>query len=241
MNYAALIRNKARVYKALKIMDDKSVIALEPLEIHFPKRFIEKSLAEISEVVESIAVLGIVLPEGVFCSMFTIASVTMTPSNVRETSINGERYAVLEFEKGDTVFNNLEVVKDEHLNNPYYTEFAYYARIPWYIDVNMVPKLFDYSGLITGRKVGRSPQVFRVLYGLSFRDPEDPEIPYRYGKSIKAGKPPYLVGLNNGSMLIDGTFNRLMGGYLSDNIIAGILNPDTRVTDSEKVMKGSPE
>lgn len=241
MDYPALTRNKERVFKALKTLEDHSVIALEPLEIHFPKRFIEKSLADIGDKVESIGVLGLVLPEGVFCSFYRVARVTMSPSNIREVNIEGVRYVVLEFEKGDTVFNNLEVVKDEHLNYPYYMEFGFFARLPWYIPPTMAPKLFDYSGLIAGKKVGATPQVFRVIYGLAFRDPDNPEIAYRYGEAIKKGRPPLVVGLNNGSMLIDGTFNRLMGGYLADNIIAAILNPDTKVTESEKVMKGSPD
>lgn len=241
MNYSALTRNKDRVFKALKELEDHSVIALEPLEVHIPKRFIERSLADIGDKVETIGVLGIVIPDVAYCCMYRVATVTLSPSNIREITLDGVRYVVLDFEKGDTVFNNIEVVKDEHLNYSYYMEFGYFARIPWYVDVTMAPKLFDYAGLITGKKVGTSPQVFRVLYGLSYRDPDNYEIAYRYGAGIKAGKKPHLVGLNNGSMLIDGTFNRLMGGYLADNTIAAILNPDTKVTDSEKVMKGSPE
>lgn len=239
MDYTQLKRDKARVFKALSVLPDHSVVAKESLEIHFPSRFIEKSFATIGRDVESIMVLGLVLPDGTFASILTQAEVTMSPTNIREQNIERTPYTILEFERGDTVFQNLTVVKNEHLNNPYYKEFTYYGRKPWYIDTEMLPAMFDHCRATTGRGVGSSPQVFRAIYGLCSRDPENIERAYRYSTAAQQNKPPVIVGLNNGSMLIDGTFNHLMGGYLTDNINEAILNPDTRVTEAEKIMKGS--
>ncbi len=241
MDYTQLVRDKSRVLRVLQEQSDGSVVATGPLEIHFPKRFIDKSFASLGQDVESIMVLGLVVPSGHYCNIMSQAEVTMSPTNVRETTIDSVRYVVLEFEKGDTVFQNLTVVRDEHLNNPFYKEFTYYGRVPWYVSKKRLPAMFDNSRHTTGRNVGSTPQVFRVLYALINRDPEDLEKPYRYSTAMLNGKDPQIVGLNNGSLLIDGTFNRLMGGYLADNTNAAILKPDTRITDAEKVMKGVPD
>lgn len=241
MDYTRLVRDKNRVSRAIKELDDGSIIALEPMEIHFPKRFEERSLAEIGDKVECVGLFGVVLLSGYYTYLKKQATFVLVPSNIREITIDTVRYIVLEFEKGDTVFQNTEVVKDEHLNYPVYMEFAVNAKYPWYIPANVLPSLFDYAGKVTGRRVGAVPQVYRVIYALANRDPDNHEIAYRYSAAMREGKMPYVVGLSNGSMLIDGTFNRLMGGYLADNIVASILNPDTKVTDSEKVMKGSPD
>lgn len=241
MDYTTLTRDPKRVFNSLKELEDGSVIALHPIEVHFPSGFLDRNLASIGKDVESIMVLGLVLPSGEFASIFTQAEVTLSPTNIREETIAGNRYTILEFEKGDTVFHNLTVVRNEHLNNPYYKEFTYYGRIPWYIDADSLPGMFDHCQEVTGRSVGETPQVYRVLYGLANRDPENIEVPYRYSVSMAKGFKPHVIGLNNGSMLIDGTFNHLMGGYLQDNIIEAILNPDTRVTDAEKVMRGTPD
>ncbi|MNR63461.1 hypothetical protein D3C85_1857800 [compost metagenome] len=55
------------------------------------------------------------------------------------------------------------------------------------------------------------------------------------------GRPPAIVGLNNSAMLIDGTFSKLLGGYLQDNTLAAIVNPETKVTDLEEIIKGVPK
>ncbi len=241
MDVTQLIRDRGRVMSALKKMPDGSVVALEPIKVYLPKRFEERGLADITETVETIAVIGLVLEDNSYCSFVAQCKIRLSPGNIRESVINSVKYYLLEFEKGDTVIKNLEVPMDSLINYHYFMEFVHYAKIPWYLDVNQMPSLFDNAVKTTGKGVGTTPHVFRVIYSITNRDPESLERAYRTSEAMVKNIDPIVVGLNNTSMLTDGTFNKLIGGYMGDNIVGAILNPDDRVTVLEKVIKGIPD
>jgi hypothetical protein len=166
--------------------------------------------------------------------------ITLVPLSIREVGIKGVQYLVLEFTKGDTVIENRKVIQDPNKPYAFYMEFLYYAKLPWYVDEDILSALFDNARNESGADVGSSPQVMRIFTSLMFRDPDNLEKPYRGSKAMLEGRPPVVVGLNNSGLLIDGTFPKLGGGYMKDNTLAAIVNPDTKVTDLEKVIKGVP-
>lgn len=239
MDIKGLVRDKGRLGKALKTLPDGSMVALEPLVVHIPVRFVEKGLAEVTDVVETICVIGLIVDNYYSC-LFAHCTVRLIPNAVKEISIDGEKYLSLEFAKGDTVIVNLTTPIDSKINYLFYMEFGTYGKLPWYMNQENLNQLFDHTQYITEHTVGSGPQVFRLLVGLMLRDPDNLESPYRYSEAIKKGIPPAIVGLNNHSMLITGTFNRLNGGYLADNTISAILNQETKLTDIDMVMRGIP-
>ena len=226
--------------KALTELPDGSVIANRYLEIYLPRRFVDNGMAAVSDKVTTAAVLGLVIPGECYAPLVALMDITLLPLNIREVNIKGVPYLVLEFEEGDTVIESLEVIQDS--NKPYFymLEFYYYAKITWYMSHREVEGLFDNAKAECGVDVGSTFQVPRVLTSIMFRDPDNPDQPYRYSKAITEGRPPLIVGLNNGSMLIDGTFAKISSGYLQDNTVAAIVNPDTKVTDYERIMRGIP-
>lgn len=226
--------------KAFTELADGSVIANRKLEIYLPKRFVENGMATVGDKVHTAAVLGLVIPGECYAPLVALMDVTLVPLNIREMNVKGVQYLVLEFEKGDTVIENLEVLQDTNKPFHYMLEFWYYAKIPWYMGGQEVCGLFDNAKAECGGDVGSSFQVPRVLTSIMFRDPDNPDQPYRYSKAIKEGRPAMIVGLNNGSMLIDGTFAKISSGYLQDNTLAAMVNPDTKVTDYERIMRGIP-
>ncbi|AUR81009.1 virion structural protein [Vibrio phage Aphrodite1] len=239
MEPSKLTRNQLLNRKAFKTLEDGSVVATRSLIGYIPQRFVETSLATVTDVVTTIGVIGFVDPKtDQFFSMFVQSKFNLSPSNMGEESVNGERYLTMEFEEGDLVFRSLSSIQDPNLNYFFYREFSWLSKLPWYVEGKKVRSMFDQAGLITGRSVGSSPAVFRVMTSLNERDPDDPTKPYRYSKAILEGRPPLMVGLNNGSLLIDGTFNRLIGGYDQDNLIMAVLDKDTRVTSEELIIKG---
>lgn len=239
MDPKELKRNQKLYSKCMYKEADGSVIASRPMVGYIPMRFIESSLATVTDVVTTIAVVGFVDPKAnEFFSMYLQTEFTLCPSNMGEENVNGERYLTMEFEEGDVVFRSLSSIQNAGLNFNFYREFSWLSKLPWYTDYTKVRTTFDRAKLITGRGVGSSPPVFRVLTSLNERDPDDPSRPYRYSKAIVEGRPPLVVGLNNGSLLIDGTFNRLIGGYDQDNLIMAVLEKDTKVTTEELILKG---
>ncbi|ASU03436.1 hypothetical protein RISINGSUN_234 [Erwinia phage vB_EamM_RisingSun] len=241
MDVTKLTYNPKRIESLYTVMEDRSVVANRSFEVHIPKRFTENGMAEVTDVVTSVVVLGLVIPGECYGTLIALMACTMIPSGMREIGIDGEKYLILEIEKGDTFIENLSVTKDPDMPYHYFMEFNVYSRLPWYVQPKMLTSLYDNAKIDLGKAVGSSPQVMRVFNAMQFRDPDNLDIPYRNSKAMLDGRPPVIVGLNNSSMLIDGTFSKLLGGYLSDNILAAIINPDSRTTDFEKVIKGIPE
>jgi len=235
-------RTRTLILKALTELEDGSVIAAKDLEIHIPKRFVENGMASVSDVVSSVCAMGVVIPkEGVYSPLIALSDAILVPLSIRETNIQGNQYLVLEFSKGDTVIQSLNYIMDPNKPYAFTMEFYYYAKIPWYMDHRDVRSLFDNAKAECGETVGSSFQVPRVLTSLMFRDPDNLDQAYRYSPAAKEGRPPVIVGLNNGSMLIDGTFAKITGGYLQDNTLGAMVNPDTKVTDYERIMRGIPQ
>lgn len=241
MDVSSLVRNSDRINKAYTVLEDGSMVANRRLEVHIPKRFVENGMAEITETVWTAAVLGLVIPGECYAPLIAMLDVTLIPSSMREVGIDGVGYLVMEFEEGDTLIQNLDVIEDPNKPYQYSMEFNVYAKLPWYVLERDLTGMMDYAQSECGAKVGSSPQVYRVVTGMQFRDPDNLNNAYRHSKAMLEGRPPVIVGLNNSSMLIDGTIPKLMGGYLRDNTVAAIVNPDDKVTDLEKVIKGVPE
>lgn len=240
MNVTGLVKNPEKVKKALTILEDGSVIANRNLSIHIPQRFVENGLAEITDFVYTAPVLGIVLPDDCYSCFTSMLRVKLFPSDMQDISIKGDKYISLEFFKDDTVFESIHSPIDPNVPYFYFMEFVNYAKIPWYMDYFTHSSLFDSAASELGKQVGSSPQVMRVLCSIIYRDPDDLEKSYRESKAMKEGRPPVIVGLNNPSMLISDSFSRLIGGYLADNTLAGIIKPSDKVTGLDKLMRGIP-
>lgn len=241
MDINNLERNIGKVKSSLRVLPNGSVEALQELEVHIPKRFEQSKLAEIYESVDSICMIGIVVGN-YYCSLTALTSITLEPSNISERVINNEKYYILHFYPGDTVIRRLTTPQESTLQYNYYLEFTKYARIPWYLNFEIICSVFDESRYYNGKAMGNSNQAFRVIYSLTCRDPNDLDIPFRYSKALDdKNKMPKIIGINNPGQLLSGVFARLTGGYLSDNIIAGAMEENSKVTTLEEVLKGIPD
>jgi len=229
------------VWSAFTINADGSVTTNRALEVYMPKRFLENGMAVVNDKVQTVAVLGLVLPGVAYAPLVALADFTLLPLTIREMAVKGEMYVVMEFVKGDTFIESLDVLQDPNKPHQFSLEFEYYARIPWYLTKDELSGLFDNAKNESGAPVGSSPQVPRINTAMMLRDPDNLSVPYRNSKAMLEGRPPVIVGLNNSAMLIDGTFSKLTGGYLQDNTLAAIVNPDKKVTDMERIIKGVPE
>lgn len=240
MDFDKIKKDRERVNTALKVLPDGSVVALKKLTVCFPKRFEQSNLAEISDTVTSILMLGVIYEDS-YAFFGGMVKVVLKPGDIYEETIKNDRYYMLDFEPGDVVIDALTVPMDSNIGYYYYLEFTKYARIPWYFDADDLLGVYDEAKFYTGKSMGTCNQAIRVLYALTQRDPENMDIPFRYSPKLKdPNAKPRIIGINNPGQLLNSTFSRLASGYMSDNIISGILNPDTKVTSLEEVIRGLP-
>lgn len=240
MEIEKLKKDRGRIDSAYKVMPDGSVVALKKLTVCFPKRFEQSNLAEISDTVTCILMLGIIVGDA-YGFLGGMVKVNLRPGDIYEETIGNDRYFMLDFEPGDVIIESLTVPMDSNIGYYYYLEFTKYARIPWYFDASDLLSIYDEAKFYTGKSMGTSNQAIRVFYALTQRDPKDLGIPFRYSSSLKDPTvKPRIIGINNPGQLLNSTFSRLASGFMADNIISGILNPDTKVTHLEEVIRGLP-
>lgn len=241
MEIEKLKKDLGAVNAALEHLPDGSVVAKKKVTVCFPKRFEQSNLAEVGDVVHVILMCGIIAGSS-YGFFGGLTKVTMKPGDIYEETIGNDRYYMLDFEPGDTVIESLTVPMDSNIGYYYYLEFTKYARIPWYFDEADLLSVYDEAKFYTGKSMGTSNQAIRVLYALVCRDGKNLDIPFRYSADLKdPNVKPRIIGINNPGQLLNSTFSRLSSGYMSDNIISGILNPDTKITTMEEVFRGLPE
>lgn len=240
MDVKNLKHDPALIKTLYTVQSDKSVTVNRDFEVHIPKRFVENGMAVVGDTVETAAVLGLVIPGVAYAPLVALLDVILKPLSIREAAIDGSQYLILEFTKGDTFIESLETIQDPNKAYAFSLEFNVYAKVPWYVSKDVLTGIFDNAKSECGTTVGTSPQVARVNNALMFRDPDNLDNSYRNSKAMLEGREPVIVGLNNSAMLISGTFPKTTGGYLRDNTLAAIINPDTKVTDLEKIIKGVP-
>lgn len=235
-----LKHDKGLIKSALRVMPDGSVIATKKLKCCFPKRWEQNNLAEIADVVTTILMVGVIVGDS-YAMLGGLTRVVMKPGEISEATWDDTRYYVLDFEPGEVVIENMTIPQDSNIGYYYYVEFTKYARVPWYCSVASLLAVYDAAKFYTGKAFGASNQCIRVLYALTMRDSKNLDIPFRYSPDLTSpnGKPK-VIGINNPGQLLNSTFSRLSSGYMSDNIIGGILNPDKKVTDLEEVIRGLP-
>lgn len=240
MDISKLTFNKNVIISSFRILPNGSAVATRPMVVCFPKRFEEAGYAEIYDKITCIGMVGIIVGNQYAC-LGVLASFTFLSADVSETLINGIPHYLLGFEEGETVIENMTVPVNPLTSYDFYIEFIKYARIPWYSTYEKVLAVMDEGKPVTGRSNGNSAQVLRVPLSLTCRDPDNPEIPFRYGKNLEnPNKEPLIIGINNPGQLLTGTFARFSGGYLSDNTIAGIEETPSEMTALEEVLKGIP-
>lgn len=251
MNVLELVRDRNKVREALKENPDGSVTCLKPLKAYIPKRFEQRGYAELSDYILTYAVIGIVVDSEYYSPIVSLFRYKLLPSSYKNVmltipSLNSvgtvrEEYVEMDFEKGDTLIENLAAVQLPEIGYYYFMEFIWLSKIPWYVDRTEATKIIDLAYYQGERKIGVKPQCARLLNCYIYRDHFDLRIPYRYSNSFKEGLPPLITGCNNRSLLIEGTLFKLMSGELNKNIVAGLLNEDTRVTELERIVKGTPD
>lgn len=240
MDISTYKRDKARVMGALKVMDDRSVIALEPLRIHIPNRYLDRGLAAIGDRVSTLAVYALLTNDGHYMVSLAPCRVYLRPNAIREIKIDGEGYFEFEFAKGDTVIESTTVVQEEIITYYMYSEFDAKGKMPWFMDEDLNPRLFDNAKHFCGGYIGDNPQVYRVLHSIRNRDPENVRRPWRQAirteDDVKRIKP-VIVALSAINITSSGTLPRLLGSYLSDTIRSAIIDPSERAEGGEIIMR----
>lgn len=230
-------RDAAKIHQALKETDVDSCVALKPLQIHIPVRFADCGLATVGQEITTYGAFVILDEEGNYgvvniCGMFRLS-----PSRSTKTIIEDKEYFVFYFEKGDTVFVNLNIIKTAKFLFKAINEFQFRADIPWYFDYEDRGKIFDTADEFAGSKVGESLEMIELFTAITARDPKDLTKFYRTLSNNPNNPPPSNVGMKSVQYSATNTTNKLSGAYFSDGVVSALVVKTEKTEKMEELLR----
>lgn len=234
-----LKRNPTAIAAQLK-KAGSSVVALQPLKIIFPMRYVDKGLANIGNTVSALSVLAIIDNNGNYSVINAMSMPEFSPHTVIEEVIDNVGYYVMEFDAGDVVIVKEDVVKNDTFIYDFFDEFIVKANIPWYLDYGDVGNLLSTAKQYAGSGVAKNPIGIEILSATIARDPNDKTVFFRHAVNKDKGmlhKRPSFVGLFNVYSTFKNTTNKLSGSYMRQGITSAIVNPEEDSSALERALR----
>lgn len=241
MDYSSIKYNPTPVRSKYKVVGDKCV-ALAPLEVIFPERWIAKDLAELGEVVHLIGYFAVVDDKGNYGKMMIPSIIRTKPDRINKVNINGEGYMVLGYDKGSDLIVNMNVVKDDNLVYYIYSELLEKARIPYYFTYLDTSKFFNETVKYNGFSLGYDPAALEYLIAFMHRDPDDIGRSYRLRDNAKKNLStvaPSVIGLNDVTTGSNNFITKVTKSYTTAGITSALNNPAQRAERIESMLRNT--
>lgn len=240
MDVHQLKRNPAMVHAALKATDDSSVVALKPITIIIPERYLEKNLAVIGPVTSIVGIFAIVVDEAYYGVSTTNAMVQITPTATSTVKYDGETYLEFQFDVGSTVFKSTELLRNDLLVYYIFDMFVSKGRVPWYLNYYDLLGLFSTADKYAGVGLNASHAILEMIVAAICRDPKDRTSYYRQSLANEADvlkTPPSVVPLRSIGLGATNTTAKLMGAYWNEGLTSALVNPSDRVENIEELLR----
>lgn len=224
-------KDKPYVMSTLVERDDGSVITKTGCAIYIPKRYIEKSIAQIGSENYTLGIFPIVTPDKKFLLFNAIAFVYLNPVEFNTVYIDAEEYVEFKFDPGSVVIKSLSLVQKDTLVYNVFNECISGGHIPWFVDYDDSGSLFDTASTIAGTSIGQNPEQIEILIASITRQPNNKMMCYRnLDQSIieKGSVMPVRVPLKSVTYSAKSTTNKLAGAYFDEGISSALINPTTK-------------
>lgn len=162
------------------------------------------------------------------------AAIEMAPSEIDDTTIDGENFKKLTFFKGDKFMLRTDVVKVEKMGYFLWKEFIGLGRFPKYMDYNHIFSMLDDLKDVTGKGIDASHTLLEVVYQHLFRDKDDVNKLYRL---TNMNKPAGLLQMRDISRVAQSNHARIFGAYSADGINSALANQNTKNNEFEDMYR----
>lgn len=209
----------------------------DTLEIRIPKRFDAYGLLNITDVVECLGIMDLIIDGTYNAHLHLLALLTVEPSEVSVKMIEGQEYQILTLYNGDRFISNTVVVKNQSIVYALYVEFITRGNIIYTMGYQDLIWLFDSVKQMCDTSLPVDHAIFEMLYAHLARDGQDKFKQYRH-TDMKA--PFEFVGLKSVSFAPDSTTARLLGAYYADGEMASLLHTNEDRQVFEDLLRGVP-
>lgn len=240
MNPKKLIRDPQRVKACLKELPDHRLVALKPVKIYIPCQFNERNLATIGAETYIVGIYGIVVEDQYYASSTVNAMMRIEPTSIMRIEVNGEEYFEFSFDAGATIISSTLLVKQDTLVYRIYDEIYAKGRVPWYLSLFQVGRLFETAKKHAGANLGQNQEVGELIASIIARDETDRHKSYR--STVKSlddltRRQPAYIPMRSVQYAANNTLNKLAGSYFEEGVKSALVTPSDRTERIESLLR----
>jgi len=234
MDYDLLKRDLNKTRSALKQVGNK-VIAVKPVSIIIPERFIEKKLSIIGDRCYTIGIYALVSGD-IYCVSRVIHQIEISPTAIAFVKYKGLSHVQFEFDAGSTVIPQLETIKDSTMPYTVFDEIILKGKSPWYLSYEDLSLLFNTSDQFAGVNMGSRHAILGMIAAAITRSESDKNIYYRHALSKNPKEKSTVIPLRNVGYGTTNTTSALIGAYWNDGLSSALVNPSDKTEKIEELL-----
>lgn len=237
--YTGLIRDPSKILSNLVVTETDQVITLKEAKIQTPVRYINRNLSNIDMETNIYGIYALIMEDEYYAVSDITAKIPINPYKIVIEKVRGIEYHSFYFEPNTIMINNLNVVQQDTLMYNLLDEFDFLGKIPWYLTMEDLAKLFDKAKDFAGSDVASRYETIELLVSIISRQSNDRDKFYRTlikDKNELLSNPPDFIPLNSVFYLPD-TYNKLAGNRLDQGIISSLINPNENIEHIEQLLR----
>lgn len=209
----------------------------DSLEIRVSKRYEVYGLQEVTDSINTLGVMDVIIDNKFQFSLNILAQFTMIPTDMGEMVIDGVPYLVAYFKHGDVFMKSTFVVKNASVVYAIWVEYITRGKPLYTLKYNQISQVFDRVKQLTGSSIGVDRVVFELVVSHLARNPDNLFEQYRF---TDMSKPAHLINLRSVAYAPTSTTARIIGSYFDDALTASMLNTSTQRQPFEDLLRGLP-
>lgn len=209
----------------------------DALNIRILKRFEVYNLLDITDVVQTLGVMELIIDGKYHASLNILAKIQIEPTEITEIQIGGVPYLSLSLKTGDKFIANTQVVQNASIQYAVYVEFFARGKPLHTMTYGELALVFDRVKQMTGQSLGVDRVLLETLVSHIARTQEDLFKQYRY---TDMKEPMRLIPIRSVSFAPTSTSPRINGSYFDDGLTAALQNENTEHMPFEDLQRGFP-
>lgn len=227
------------VSKYFKYNPEKHTITFtgDSLVIHVPKRLEAYNLLHITDVVETVGVMDLIIDDTYQATLHMLAGVKVAPTEIATITVNNVPYLKMTLVTGNLFTTSTTVIKNKNIMYACYVEFVTRGNIPYTMGYDDLFSMFDQAGPMCGSKLPVDHAIFEVIFAHLSRNPDNRFQQYRHTDMTK---PFEFIALRDVAYAPTSTNARLLGSYMDDGLNAALINVSEERQPFEDILRGIP-
>lgn len=229
-------RDAATIKQQLQETKSNQLITKVPCIIEFPKRYVERNMAEIGIENYVFGIYALIMGDTYAVSVIP-ASIKTTPYRISEVERDGVVYYNFHYEAGNVLIENTYLVRRDVQVYSIMEEFFLKGNVPWYLDYEDLGKILDLAKYHADSDAGQNYAVIEALTAYVGRSSNNRAIQYRHSKKDQKSNVSFIGIYGNVFYAAPGTVNKLAGSYFDDGVVSALTQPSTEVSHVEKLLR----